>query len=221
MYKKKFFFIVFEGIEGSGKSYQSKKLYHNLISKGISSVLTREPGGTKSAEEIRKIILKDYFYKNPKDQFDKYTDTLLYLAARNEHIRNKIRPAFLKKKILICDRFIDSTMAYQVYGKGVNKSFIENIHKHILKNIKPDLTFVLRISLKKAFERLKKRKKKNRYDKFAKSFYKKAQNAFIKIAKNNKKKYYIFDNSLDNKDLETKIANLVYKRINYRNARIK
>ncbi len=100
MYKKKFFFIVFEGIEGSGKSYQSKKLYRNLISNGIASVLTREPGGTESAEEIRKIILKDYFYKNQKDQFDKYTDTLLYLAARNEHIKNKIKPAYLKKKFL-------------------------------------------------------------------------------------------------------------------------
>ena len=187
MYKKKFFFIVFEGIEGSGKSYQSKKLYRNLISNGIASVLTREPGGTESAEEIRKIILKDYFYKNQKDQFDKYTDTLLYLAARNEHIKNKIKPAYLKKKILICDRFIDSTLAYQVYGKGVSKSLIQVIHRHILQNIKPDLTFVLKISLSKAFRRLKKRKKKNRYDKFSKAFYGKAQNAFIRIAKKIKK----------------------------------
>tara|TARA_B100000945_G_scaffold315362_1_gene314431 strand:+ start:587 stop:1252 length:666 start_codon:yes stop_codon:yes gene_type:complete len=221
MYKKKFFFIVFEGIEGSGKSYQSKKLYQNLQRKGISSILTREPGGTKSAEVIRKIILKDYFFKNQKDQFDKNTDTLLYLAARNEHVRNKIRPAYLKKKVVICDRFIDSTLAYQVYGKGVSKSLIETIHKHILQKIKPDLTFVLKISLAKAFKRLKKRKKKNRYDKFSKVFYSKAQNAFIKIAKKNKKKYYIFDNSEDNKDLEKKIANLVYKKINYKNARIK
>ena len=98
MYKKNFFFIVFEGIEGSGKSYQGKKLYENIKNKGIDVVLTREPGGTKSAEEIRKIILKDYFYKDSKIQFDKYTDTLLYLAARNEHIKNTIKPAYLKKK---------------------------------------------------------------------------------------------------------------------------
>ena len=91
MYKKKFFFIVFEGIEGSGKSYQSKKLYQNIKKKRIDAVLTREPGGTKSAEEIRKIILKDYFFKDFKNQFDKYTDTLLYLAARNEHVRNIIK----------------------------------------------------------------------------------------------------------------------------------
>tara|TARA_B100000214_G_C23624488_1_gene471074 strand:+ start:198 stop:569 length:372 start_codon:yes stop_codon:yes gene_type:complete len=98
MYKKNFFFIVFEGIEGSGKSYQAKKLFRNLINKRISTVLTREPGGTKSAEEIRKIILKDYFHKDTKIQFDKYTDTLLYLAARNEHIKNTINTAYLKKK---------------------------------------------------------------------------------------------------------------------------
>ena len=214
MYKKKFFFIVFEGIEGSGKSYQSKKLYQNLQRKGISSILTREPGGTKSAEVIRKIILKDYFFKNQKDQFDKNTDTLLYLAARNEHVRNKIRPAYLKKKVVICDRFIDSTLAYQVYGKGVSKSLIETIHKHILQKIKPDLTFVLKISLAKAFKRLKKRKKKNRYDKFSKVFYSKAQNAFIKIAKKNKKKYYIFDNSYDDLNLEKKIIKIVLSKLN-------
>ena len=89
MYKKKFLFIVFEGIEGSGKSYQSRKLYENLNKNGVKSLLTREPGGSKGAEQIRKIILKDYFYKNKNEQFDKYTDTLLYLAARNEHIKKK------------------------------------------------------------------------------------------------------------------------------------
>ena len=217
MYKKKFFFIVFEGIEGSGKSYQSKKLFRNLINKAISTVLTREPGGTKSAEEIRKIILKDYFHKDTKIQFDKYTDTLLYLAARNEHIKNTINTAYLKKKVLICDRFVDSTYAYQVYGKGVKRSFIESIHKHILKKIKPDLTFVLKVRIQKALKRLRKRAKKNRYDKFSKSFYIKAQNAFIKIAKKNRNKYYIFDNSNDSGDLEDKILEIVLKKIKYKN----
>ena len=117
MYKKKPFFIVFEGVEGCGKSYQSKKLFRFLKKKKIPSILTREPGGTKSAEMIRNLILKDYFNKSSKDKFDKYTDTLLYLAARNEHIKNKIFPSLKKKMVVICDRFIDSTLAYQVYGK--------------------------------------------------------------------------------------------------------
>lgn len=214
MYKKKFLFIVFEGIEGSGKSYQSRKLYENLNKNGVKSLLTREPGGSKGAEQIRKIILKDYFYKNKNEQFDKYTDTLLYLAARNEHIRTKIKPAILKKNIIICDRFIDSTFAYQVYGKGVNKNFINFIHKYVLKGLKPDLTFVLKIKISSALKRLRKRKKKNRYDKFAKSFYLRAQKAFIKIANKNKKRYYIFDNSFDNKEVENKIFNIVRSKIN-------
>ena len=216
MYKKNFFFIVFEGIEGSGKSFQSKKLYKNLKKKSINTILTREPGGTKSAEEIRKVILKDYFYKDPQIKFDRYTDTLLYLAARNEHVNNIIRPAILKKKILICDRFVDSTFSYQVYGKGVNRDFINSVHKHILGKIRPDLTFVLKVSISKALKRLKKRKKKNRYDKFSKNFYVRAQNAFIKIAQKNKKKYYIFDNSIDGNNLEKDILEIVLRKINYK-----
>ena len=214
MYKKKSFFITFEGIEGSGKSYQSKILYKNIKKKGLPAILTREPGGSKSAEKIRKIILEDYFYKDVKIKFDKNTDTLLYLAARNEHLINKIKPAINKKKIIICDRFIDSTFAYQVYGKKVDKRLVDSVHKHILGTIKPDLTFVLKVNILKALLRLKKRKKKNRYDKFSKNFYIKAQKAFIKIAKKNKKRYIIIDNSLDSKETEKIILNKFVKFIN-------
>ena len=215
MYKKKPFLIVFEGIEGCGKSFQSKKLKKNLKKIGLNSILTREPGGTKSAELIRTLILKDYFNKSKKDKFDKYTDTLLYLASRNEHIKKKIKPALIKKKIVICDRFIDSTIAYQVYGKKVNFSFINNIHKMILKNIKPNLTFVLKVSPASSKRRLSKRKNKNRYDKFSQSFYKNAQNAFIKIAKN-KKDYYILNSSSDDNQLEKKIFHIVSKYLKIR-----
>ena len=117
-------------------------------------------------------------------------------------MENKIKPAISRKKIVICDRFIDSTLAYQVYGKGVNKSLIDSVHKYILGNIKPDLTFVLRVNILKALQRLKKRKKKNRYDKFSKNFYIKVQKAFIKIARKNKKRYFILDNSKDSKNIE-------------------
>ena len=197
MYKKKSFFITFEGIEGSGKSYQSRKLYKNLIKNKIPVVLTREPGGTNGAERIRKLILEDYFYKGSNDKFDKYTDTLLYLAARNEHIVNKIKKTILKKKIILCDRFIDSTTAYQVIGKGINKKLIDDVHKFILRGIKPDLTFVLKAKISVAMQRLKKRKNKNRYDKFSKEFYNKVQKAFITIAKKNKKRCILIDNSVD------------------------
>ncbi len=210
---KKGFFIVFEGIEGSGKSYQSKILYKKLKKKFSRDVLlTREPGGTKSAEIIRKIILKDYFEKNRKIKFDKYTDTLLYLAARNEHIKNKIFPAYKKKKLIICDRFVDSTIAYQVYGKKVPILLINNIHKYILKNIKPNLVFILKVKKNSFLKRLKKRKTKNRYDNFPVSFYLKAQKAFLKIAKK-RKNYVILDSSKNTKDLEVKIFNIIKKKL--------
>ena len=212
MYKKKPFFIVFEGVEGCGKSYQAKRLSNNLKKKKIISILTREPGGTRGAETIRNLILKDYFNKGKTEKFDKYTDTLLYLAARNEHVKNKILPALNQKKIIICDRFTDSTFAYQVYGKKVSKNFIDIIHKYILKGIKPSITFVLKVSKKSSKLRLKKRKSKNRYDNFAQSFYNKAQNSFIKLAKN-KKNYFVLDSSLNNSDLEKKIFKIICKKL--------
>ena len=212
MRKRKSFFIVFEGVEGCGKSYQSKKLRNNLKKKRINLLLTREPGGTRSAESIRRLILKDYFNKGKKDKFDKYTDTLLYLAARNEHIQNKIKPALKKGKVVICDRFIDSTLAYQVYGKKVKKEFIDHIHKFILYGIKPNITFILKVSPKMSKQRLKKRRTKNRYDNFNQSFYTKAQKSFVKIAKN-KRNYFVLNSSLNNKNLEQKIFKIVCKKL--------
>ena len=215
MYKKKPFFIIFEGVEGCGKSYQSQKLKKNLKKKGLNSILTREPGGTRSAESIRRLILKDYFNKGNNEKFDKYTDTLLYLAARNEHVKNIIRPALKKKRIIICDRFVDSTLAYQVYGKKVNRHFINNIHKFILQGIKPNITFILKVSSKASKSRLKKRKTKNRYDNFHQSFYTKAQKSFLKIAKN-KKNYFVLDSSSNDSNLEKKIFKIVCKYLKIR-----
>ena len=212
MYKKKPFLIVFEGVEGCGKSYQGKKLRRNLKKEGINSILTREPGGTRSAESIRTLILRDYFNRGKEEKFDKYTDTLLYLAARNEHIKNKIKPALKKKKVVICDRFIDSTLAYQVYGKKVNRFFIDHIHKFILQGIKPNITFILKVSSKSSKLRLKKRRTKNRYDNFSQSFYTKAQKSFLKLARN-KKNYFVLDSSLNNTDLEKKIFKIVCKKL--------
>ena len=211
MYKKSFF-IVFEGIEGSGKSYQAKILYKKLRKFIKNVIITREPGGTKSAEIIRKIILKDYFEKNKKIKFDKYTDTLLYLAARNEHLKNKLIPALKNKKIIICDRFIDSTLAYQVYGKKVSLNFINNIHKQILRKIKPDITFVLKVKKQSFLSRLKKRRSKNRYDNFPVKFYIKAQNAFLKISKN-KKDHIILESSKNTPELQKKIFEIIKKKI--------
>jgi len=212
MFKRKALFITFEGIEGSGKSYQCKKLFNKLKKKGIAAINTREPGGTNSAEKIRKVILDDYFQKDSKEKFDKYTDTLLYLASRNEHIKTKIKPALLKKKIVICDRFIDSTLAYQVHGKNISKNLITTVHKHILEGLKPDITFIFKIKVSKALKRINKRKSKNRYDKFSKSFYQNVQKAFLKLAKTNKRRYVILDTTKDTTETE----NIIYKKIKNR-----
>ena len=209
MYKKKSFFVTFEGIEGSGKSYQSKKLFRKIKSMGLSVIYTREPGGSNSAEKIRKIILS-----GSKNKFTKVTDTLLYLAARNEHIEKTIKPAIFKKKIIICDRFFDSTLAYQVYGKGANKSLVDFVHKKILNNIKPNLTYILKLNIEKAFQRIKKRKNINRYDKFPQKFYQKVQRAFIKIATTNKKKYVVLDTSKDTLETEKIIFKKFIKFLN-------
>ena len=139
---------------------------------------------------------------------------MLYLAARNEHIQNVIKPALKKNKIVICDRFTDSTIAYQVYGKKVDKKFIDNIHLKILNGIKPDLTFVLKVNIENSKRRLKKRKVKNRYDKFSKSFYINAQKAFIQLAKKDKKYHYIINNSNDDKRVVNNLLKIIMKRIN-------
>lgn len=208
MRKDKYLFITFEGIEGSGKSYQGKKLYRNLKKRKIPVIFTREPGGSSSAEKIRKLILT-----GSKNKFTKTTDTLLYLAARNEHIQKTLKPAISKKKNIICDRFVDSTMAYQVYGKSVNKSLVNAVHKQILESIKPDLTVLLKVNIKKAFQRIKKRKFKNRYDKFDRNFYQRVQNAFIKIAKKNKKRYFVIDNSIDSNETEKIILKKIIRTL--------
>ena len=206
MYNRKPF-IVFEGIEGSGKSLHSKSLIDQLKKKGISYIYLREPGGTKNAEMIRRIILN----KN-SDKLHKFTDTLLYLAARNENFINNIKP-FYNKKIIICDRFIDSTIAYQHYGFGVNKNLIKLLNKNILRKIKPNFTFLMKININESFKRLKKRRNLNRYDQFNKNFYKKVQKGFIKISNLQPRKYMIINSensiTINKKIILQKFLNLI------------
>ena len=206
MYKKKIF-IVFEGIEGSGKSSHSLSLVKKLKSLKVPCVYLREPGGTKEAECIRNFLLK-----NENKKFDSLTDTLLYLAARNENFLRKIKP-FYKKKIIICDRFVDSTLAYQHYGLGVKRHFISFINKEIMGTIKPDYTFLMYLNVNKSILRISKRKIINRYDKFKKSFYKKVQNGFLKISNKNKSKYMIINSSNKFKTNQTIIFHQVKKLI--------
>ena len=203
MFKKKFFFIVFEGVEGTGKSYQINKLYNKLKKKKIDVIKTREPGGSSTAEQIRNVI-----FSKKSIEFDKLTDFYLMNAARNEHYKKTLCPAKNKKKIVISDRFVDSTYAYQVIGKKIDKKINSINQKYILKNFKPNLTIVLKANFNTIFSRIKKRKNNNKFDKLKTNFYKKAQNTFLSIAKKNKN-YLVFDSSKNTKELEKKIYNVI------------
>jgi len=198
--------IVFEGIEGSGKSYHINNVSTYLRKKKIDHIKIREPGGSKNSEKIRKLIL------SKKSSFNKETDLLLYLAARSENV-NLLRK-YYKKKIILIDRFVDSTIAYQHYGLGVNLKLIKSVNNHLLKKFKIDFTFLNTVGKKNMIKRLKLRKSLNRYDKFNSKFYENVQKGFLKLAKIKIKKYKIINSDLDisyNKSLIlSKISKLIW-----------
>ena len=196
--------IIFEGIEGSGKTYHLNKVAKYLKKKNLSFIKIREPGGNKNSEKIRNIIL------NSRASFNQKTDLLLYQAARSENI-TYIKKNY-KKKIILIDRFTDSTIAYQHFGFGLNLKIINNLNKYLLGNIKPSFTFLNIVDKKNMLIRLKLRKKLNRYDKFNVNFYNKVQNGFLKLARN-KKDYKIINSNLDIIENEKKIIDIINKLI--------
>ncbi len=197
--------IVFEGIEGSGKSHHVNKVSRFLNKNKIKFIKIREPGGSLNSEKIRRLIL------NKKSNFNIHTDLLLYLAARSENI-HLIKKSH-KKKIILIDRFIDSTIAYQHYGMGVDLKIINMINRFLLKKIKIDFTFLNVVNKRNLLQRLKKRKSLNRYDQFDMNFYNKVQRGFLKLAKMNKKSYKIIDSNLDINQNEDLIINQIKKLI--------
>ena len=193
--------ITFEGIEGSGKSHHISLVAKYLKKRKLDFIKIREPGGNLNSEKIRKLIL------DKKSNFNKITDLLLYLAARSENI-NELKKNY-KKKIILIDRFTDSTIAYQHYGFGIDIKLINFINNFLLRDFNIDCTFLNIVNQKNMVSRLKKRKSLNRYDKFYKNFYKKVQKGFIKLAKKNKKKYKIIDSNLDIYHNENKIIQII------------
>ena len=197
--------IVFEGVEGSGKTFHINNVSNYLKKKRIKFIQIREPGGSKNSEKIRRLIL------SKRNKFNQNTDLLLYLAARSENI-NTIKKSY-KKKIILIDRFTDSTIAYQHYGMGIDINFIKKINNFLLKNIKVNFTFLNLVNKKNLYSRLKKRKLLNRYDKFNINFYNKVQKGFLKLAYSKKKLYQIINSNLDIKINEKLILNKIDKLI--------
>ena len=181
--------IVFEGIEGSGKSLHISHVANYLKKRNKKFIKIREPGGNKNSEKIRKLILDN------KSSFNKDTDLLLYLSARSENIK-QIEDN-IGKKIILIDRFVDSTIAYQHYGMGVDIHLINTINNYLLGKIKIDFTFLNLVNKENMLKRLKKRKNLNRYDKFNHLFYTKVQSGFLKIFNKNKKRYLKINSNLD------------------------
>ena len=179
--------IVFEGIEGSGKTFHLNNIARYLKKKRISFIKIREPGGNYNSEKIRKLIL-------------------------NKNI-NIIIKKYFKKKVILIDRFVDSTIAYQHYGMGVNLNLIKNINKVILKGIKVDFTFLHYVSNKNMKKRLLKRKNLNRYDRFNMKFYQKVQSGYFKISKQKKTKYFLVNSNLSINENKKNIIKKINKLI--------
>ena len=168
--------IVFEGIETSGKSTSLKKAIKYFKEKKIEYITFREPGGTNFSEKLRSLML------NKKSKLNNKTDLFLLMASRSENV-DKILKANYKNKVVLIDRFVDSTLAYQHYGMALDKDLILKMNNFLLGNLKPNFTFLNVVNEKNMVERLKFRKNKNKYDHFKFNFYNKVQKGFLKIAK--------------------------------------
>ncbi|MBT7544707.1 MAG: dTMP kinase [Kordiimonadaceae bacterium] len=179
---KKGRFITFEGGEGVGKSTQVKILADKLSAAGIDVILTREPGGSLGAEEIRDLLVK-----GSTDKFSPMTEALLHNAARAEHLTKTVKPAINVGKWVLSDRYADSTIAYQGHGQGVDMKTLLSIHSFATGNFWPDLTIILDGNeLERAAAREdEKFDKEDRYERMGKSFHDKLRESFLKIANNN------------------------------------
>ncbi len=198
-------FITFEGSEGCGKSTQSRLLYQYLKRKGYPVIYLREPGGTRISEKIRKILL------DPKNHITPICETLLYMAARSQAVSQIIKPALLKGKMVICDRFLDSTIAYQGYGLGIDIDFINAVGNLVTGGIKPDLTILLDLPVKKGlwYRRLK----KDRIEKRSLVYHIRVRRGYLKLAASNPKRIKIVKVNKDKSVTHAEIKKLTFPHL--------
>ena len=204
-------FVSIEGFDGVGKTTQANLLNEYLKNEGIKSILVREPGGTSVAEKIREILIAD-------SELSPITELLLFESARSDLVNKLIREKLKNDFIVITDRYLDSTLAYQGYGRNIDKSIINELNKFSTDNLYPDITFLLDLNVEDANKRTKKRKDTSNKDQILKFeneeniFHQKIRDGFLKIAKNNKDRINIIDASLDQKEiLKLKIEKVLRK----------
>ena len=206
-------FVSIEGFDGVGKTTQANLLNEYLKNEGIKSILVREPGGTSVAEKIREILIAD-------SELSPITELLLFESARSDLVNKLIREKLENDFIVITDRYLDSTLAYQGYGRNIDKSIINELNKFSTDNLYPDITFLLDLKVEEAYKRTKKRKDISNKDQILKFeneeniFHQKIRDGFLKIAKNNKDRINIIDASLDQKEILKLIIEKVLRKLN-------
>jgi len=194
-------FITFEGSEGCGKSTQSKLLFDYLKSKGLKVTYLREPGGVKASELIREILL------NPKNKISPVAETLLYMAARAQVVQEIIKPALEAKKIVICDRFLDSTIAYQGFGLGIDIKLIKSLGSFATQGIRPDLTIFLDLSVKSGL--IHRHNCKDRIEQRSVSYHEKVKRGYLSLAKQEPQRIKIVKVQQDKYKTQSKIREIV------------
>jgi len=194
-------FITFEGSEGCGKSTQSKLLYKYLKKQGYNVIYLREPGGTKLSEKIRKILL------DPKNNITPLSETLLYMIARAELVTEVIEPSLAKNKIVICDRFLDSTIAYQGYGLGISIGFIKKVGDLATCGIRPELTFLLDLPVEKGLKH--RQSKEDRIERRAFAYHLSVRQGYLKLAASEPKRIKIVKVDKDKSVTQDQIRKLV------------
>lgn len=205
-------FITFEGGEGSGKSTQVKLLCDTLTAKNVVHIATREPGGTESAERIRDLVVN-----GATDAWQPATETLLFYAARLEHVHRLIKPSLEEGRHVICDRFSDSTLVYQGIGKDLSEYYVQMLHKLTLGNFAPDLTFILDISPQEGLRRAQERNhKEKRFEDMPMDFHRRIRAGFLAIAAREPRRCVVLDAGQDPKTLHTRIVNVVSQRLGIR-----
>ncbi|MGH2574090.1 MAG: dTMP kinase [Ignavibacteria bacterium] len=209
--------ITFEGIDYSGKTTQAKLLHQYFKAKGVKSILIREPGGSKISEKIRDILLDhEHLEMLPLTEF------LLFSASRAQLVHQIIKPNLKKKVIVICDRYYDSSSAYQGYGGSLDLRKVFEVNDFATNNLKPDITFFINIRPQTAISRAKHRGNLlDRIENKKMSFYRKVYKGFLEIAKNNKKRCVVIDGRKPIKEIHNNIIKFVNNKLSSRNRRLK
>ncbi len=193
-------FITVEGIEGVGKSSNIRCIAEYLENKGYSVVVTREPGGTPLAEDLRKILLKEY----PEPTLG-LTELLLLYAGRFQHVEQVIKPALQEGKWVVCDRFLDATFAYQGAGRGISMTKIESLHQWALEDFGPDYTLVLDAPVKIAMARIAPHRSLDRFEKEQYDFFERIRNEYLNRAKSFPKRYYVINAAESLEEVQKKL----------------